>query len=145
MPSRIAPILFLFITLTAGFTQCRTSNSMPAQYKSIYIDQFKLTYFKYLLKKSYNNSAAIQEIIRLDHSGFTEPLVTEDDIKFIDSLTDIDNEKLKTDSLDGYRRAEGGKGKRPLEYIMHKIDDKWLDRIARKRLKLSGVPESWKN
>ena len=61
-------------------------------YKSIYIDQFKLTYFRQILSKGYNNSKAIQEIISSDHSGFTEPILTEDDYKLIDSLTTVDNE-----------------------------------------------------
>lgn len=108
-------------------------------YKSIYIDQFKLTYFRQILSKGYNNSKAIQEIISSDHSGFTEPILTEDDYKLIDSLTTIDNEKMKIDSTEGNRRAEGAQGKRPLGFILNGLNSKWLDSIAKKRYKNSGV------
>lgn len=112
-------------------------------YKANYIDQFKLTYFRQILAKSYNNSKAIQEIISLDHSGFTEPILTEDDYKLIDSLTTADNEIIKIDSTQSNRRAEGAQGKRPLGFILERINSKWLDSLARKRLKVSGVPKSW--
>ena len=107
----------------------------------MYIDQFKLTYFRQILINSYNNSNAIQEVISSDHSGFTEPVLTEDDFKLIDSLTIIDNERMKIDSMQGHRRAEGAKGKRPLGYILEKLNNKWLDSLANKRYKSSGVKE----
>jgi len=110
-------------------------------YKSIYVDQFKLTYFRKILIKGYNNSNAIQEIINSDHSGFTEPILTEADYKLIDSLTSVDNENLKIDSTQGNRRAEGSQGKRPLGYVLGKLNSKWLDSLANKRYKSSGVKE----
>ena len=103
--------------------------------KSIYIDQFKLAYFREFLRKSYNSSKAIQEIISSDHSGFTEPILTEDDYKLIDSLTTADNEKLKIDSIQSNRRAEGAQGKRPLGFILNRLSGKWLDSLANKRYK----------
>lgn len=114
-------------------------------YKSIYIDQFRLTYFRKILIKSFNNSNAIREIYSIDHSGFTEPILTESDYAIIDSLTTIDNEKLKLDSANGNRRAEGSQGKRPFGYIIEIINSKWLDSIANKRYKNSGVKEMYKD
>ena len=102
-----------------------------------------MTYFRQILIKGYNNSKAIQEIINSDHSGFTEAILTEDDYKLIDSLTTADNEKMKIDSTQGNRRAEGAQGKRPLGFILDKLNSKWLDSLARQRLKSSGVPKSW--
>ena len=110
-------------------------------YKSIYVDQFKLTYFRQLLTKSYNNSKAIQEVISSDHSGFTEPILTTNDFKLIDSLTTFDNDKIKIDSTEGNRRAEGAQGKRPLGFILDKLKSKWLDSLAIKRYKISGAKE----
>lgn len=126
----------LFVGLNCRSTQ--TPASKKAMYKAIYIDQFRLTYFRQLLIKSYNNSDAIQEIISNDHSGFTEPVLTEDDYTLIDSLTIIDNEKLKIDSTQGNRRAEGAQGKRPLGFILEKLKSKWLDSLANERFRSSG-------
>jgi len=108
-------------------------------YKTIYIDQFKLAYFRQILIKSYNNSRAVQEIIGSDHSGFTEPILTTTDYKLIDSLTTIDNNKMKIDSTEGDQRAEGAQGKRPLGYILNRFNSKWLDSLANTQYKSSGV------
>jgi hypothetical protein len=96
-----------------------------------------------LLLKSYNNSYAVREIIATDHSGFTEPILSEEDYKLIDSLTTVDNQRLILDSTEGHRRAEGSNGKRPLGYIMEKLNSKWLDSLAKQRLKVNGIPSSW--
>ena len=122
--------------------QCKSSHnsiSQKAMYKSIYVDQFKLTYFRKLLKKGYNNSLAIQEIINTDSSGFMEPILTEDDYLFIDSLTTVENEAMRIDSSNGNRRSEGSQGKRPLGLILDRLSSKWLDNLANKRYKSSGV------
>jgi hypothetical protein len=121
----------------------RRTSSLKAQYKDTYLNQFKLSYFRQLLAKSYNNSNNVREIINADHSGFTEPILTEDDYKLIDSLTTIDNQHLIADSIEGRRRAEGAQGKRPLGNIMDKLTSKWLDSLAKQRLKLNGNPNSW--
>ncbi len=121
----------------------RRSQTLRREYKEIYINQFKLTYFRKLLIKSYNNSAAVKEIIGNDHSGFTEPILTMDDYNLIDSFTTIDHKHLIADSLNGYKRAEGAQGKRSLGYIMDKLNSKWLDRLAKQRLKINGNPDSW--
>lgn len=141
-------IYFIFFTISILYSACDTTRRTPslkAQYKDIYIDQFKLTYFRQLLTKSYNNSTAVREIIKTDRSGFTEPILTEEDYKLIDSLTTIDNQHLIADSTDGRLRAEGSQGKRPLGYIMDKLESKWLDSLAKRRLKLNGIPSSWTN
>lgn len=133
-------VLLAFIILVCA--QCQSSKRsgfLRKEYKSIYIDQFKLTYFRKILIKGYNNSKAIQEIIKLDHSGFAEPILTADDYKLIDSLTTIDNQIMIIDSADGKRRAEGAQGKRPLGFIFDKLDSKWLDSLANKRYKSSGL------
>jgi hypothetical protein len=144
MIKRAITLTLLFL-LIVTFTKCRTSRTshLKKQYKAIYIDQFKLTYFKQMLVKSYSNSEAIQEIIHSDHSGFTEPILTEEDYALIDSLTTTDNEKIIADSAQGDQRAEGAQGKRPLGYILNRLDSKWLDSIARKRIRISGIPDSW--
>jgi hypothetical protein len=143
-----AGLYFIFFATSITYSACdttRRTQSLKAQYKAIYIDQFKLTYLRKLMVKGYNNSTAVREIINADHSGFTEPILTEEDYLLIDSLTTIDNQYLIADSTDGRRRAEGSQGKRPLGYIMDKLGSKWLDSLAKRRLKLNGIPSSWTN
>ena len=138
-------VYFIFFTTSITYSACETirrTQSLKAQYEDIYIDQFKLTYFRKLMLKVYNNSTAVREIISADHSGFTEPLLTEEDYQLIDSLTTKDNQHLIADSTDGNRRAEGSQGKRPLGYIVDKLASKWLDSLAKRRLKSSGIPGS---
>lgn len=134
--------LFFLLSTIAGF-QCKSSlnsTSQTAMYKSIYIDQFKLTYLRKILIKAYNNPKAIQEIIQSDHSGFTEPILTLNDEKLIDSLTTIDNLSMQMDSTNSIGRvAEGAEGKHTLGFIPDKLKSKWLDSIARKRYKKSGI------
>lgn len=93
--------------------------------------------------KSYNNSTAIHEILSADHSGFSEPILTPADYQLIDSLTTIDNQHLIADSTDGRNRAEGSQGKRPLGYIASKLESKWLDSLAKSRLRSNGISSSW--
>ena len=135
---------FFFIFLFClGCKSAHSPKSFIAEYKTVYINKFKLTYFKQLLKKSYNNSNAIREIISQDHSGFTEPILSEADYRFIDSLTTAENNHIRVDSAQGNNRAEGAEGKRPLGYILDRLSSKWLDSTAKRRLKLSKIPKSW--
>jgi hypothetical protein len=146
MATTKAAVYFILFTISLMGTSCestRRTPSLKAQYKDIYLEQFKLTYLRKLLAKSYNNSGAVREIIGADHSGFTEPIIAEEDFQLIDSLTTLDNQYLIADSTDGRRRAEGAQGKRPLGYIMNKLTSKWLDSLAKRRLKLNGIPGSW--
>lgn len=142
--NRILTIL-ICLCLLWTLTRCKSmqrTRSLKADYKSTYIAQFKLTYFQQLLKKGYNNSPAIQEILGSDHSGFTEQILNENDYLLIDSLTTADNHAMKLDSAQGEQRAEGAQGKRPLGYIVELFNSKQLDSLARQRLKLSGI-KTW--
>jgi hypothetical protein len=136
-------ITLFSIFITTSCVNTRNTTSIESQYRDIYLQQFKLTYFRQLLTKSYNNSPAIREIIAGDHSGFTEQILTKADYNLIDSLTSIDNKRLIADSSEGSRRAEGANGKRPLGYIMEKLESKWLDSLAKSRLEIGGIPGQW--
>ena len=135
------PLMTTLVSISCEST--RRTSSLRRQYEEIYLDQFKLTYFRQLLVKSYNNSDAVREVIHADRSGFTQPLLSEGDYKLIDSLTTIDSNRLVADSVEGGRRAEGAQGKRPLGFIMQKLSGKWLDSLAKRRLTLNGVPNYW--
>jgi hypothetical protein len=139
--------IFFFGMLFSVVTfQCKTSYESKSQrsvYKSIYLDQFKLTYFRKLLIKGFNGSDAINAVIKFDNSGFTEPILNEDDLDLIDSLTTVDNLKMQLDSANTIGRvAEGAEGKKPLGFILNKLSSKWLDSLAQKRYKSSGI-RSW--
>jgi hypothetical protein len=136
-------IIFYFFILFVSIQgiQCKNdtgSFSEKNKNKSIYIDEFRLTYFRQILAKSYNHSKSVQEIIDLDHSGFTEQILTTNDYSLIDSLTTADNEKMKIDSTFGNQRAEGAQGKRQLAFILNRLDGKWIDSVAEERYKISG-------
>ena len=134
---KAAHVSLVIFAVSILLIQCKTDNKTYSQdemYKDIYIDQFKLTYFRNLLIKSYNNSKAIQEIIAQDHSGFTEPVLSMEDLKLIDSLTTQDNFNLKTDSINSIGRvAEGTEGKHTLSYILDTLGSSWLDSLANNR------------
>jgi hypothetical protein len=139
----IYSILLTILLVTISCESTRRTSSLNAQYKDTYLHQFKLAYFRQLLIKSYNNSSSVREIIGADHSGFTEPILTEADYKLIDSLTTVDKQYIIADSTDGSQRAEGAQGKRPLGYIMTKLTSDWLDSLAKRRLKVNGAPKGW--
>ena len=113
-------------------------NAYKAENKSIYIDQFRLTYLRQILIKAYNNSSAVQDIISNDHSGFSEPILSIEDFKLIDSLTNVDNINMVLDSTQGAKRAEGTQGKRPLGFILERVNSKWLDSLAIERYKVAS-------
>lgn len=133
------------VTICSLILSCASSRKsrLEAEYKEIYLSQFKLTYFRRLLAKSYNYSDHVSAVLKGDHSGFTEPVLTEADERFIDSLTTIDNQYLIADSSLGRHRAEGAQGKRPLGYILQKFSHRSIDKLAEQRFRLSGVPTFW--
>ena len=146
MTTKSTILYSILLTIVAITISCENTNNAELQKiekEEIYVNQFKLTYFRLLLSKSYNNSNSVRDIISNDHSGFAEPILTEIDFKLIDSLTTIDNQRLITDSSEGHLRAEGAQGKRPLGFIMDILTSKWLDSLSKSRMKISGVSDNW--
>lgn len=113
--------------------------SYDETYEPIYINQFRLTYFWRMLVKSYNNPAAVREMLRQDHSGFTEPILTLDDSRYLDSLVSKDYQAIQADSAASIGHvAEGAEGKHALQFIMDRLSENWLDSLAAERYKLAG-------
>ena len=131
-------LVFFILMSTISCNTVKKINANKAENKSIYIDQFRLTYLRQILIKAYNNSSAVQDIIRNDHSGFSEPILSIEDFKLIDSLTNVDNINMVLDSTQGAKRAEGTQGKRPLGYILERVNSKWLDSLAIERYKVAS-------
>jgi len=133
--------LTLLILLPMTFSQCHNSRAKEqSEMKSIYIDNFKLIYFRKLLQSGFNNSEEVKTIIKFDRSGFTEPVLTEYDYHLIDSIVLLDNIKMTSDSVNRIGNvAEGAEGKHVLAFILNKLESTWLDSLARQRYKTSEV------
>ena len=50
---------------------------------------------------------------------------------------------MKIDSAEDNRRAEGAQGKRPLGFILNRINSKWLDSIANKQYRYSDIYKTY--
>lgn len=108
------------------------------QYKQIYIEEFKLIYFQKLLEAGFNNSEEVNNLIRFDKSGFTEPVLTIEDYQLIERLVQADQQQMRADSAAKIGRvAEGAEGKHVFSHILTKLEGKWLDNLAKERYKLS--------
>ncbi|WP_395067141.1 hypothetical protein [Flavobacterium sp.] len=127
------------ILITILFVGCKPlSHSFRSQFKEIYVNQFKLTYAKQLLKKSYNNSVNINSILYEDKSGFTEPILTINDYNYIDSITTIETNKIKIDSTESIGRvAEGAEGKHILSFLFRRIESTELNKTIKRRCKIA--------
>jgi hypothetical protein len=130
-------ILFLLIILTSCSSKLGTTK-FDKQMEEVYLDEFKITYFKSLLRKGFNNAKGYDDAVKIDRSHFAEPLLTQDDYILIDSLTTVGNKIMTKDSIESFgRRAEGAEGKQVFYYVLDQYNSKWLDSIAHKRLKKS--------
>jgi hypothetical protein len=86
------------------------------------------------LKKGFNSDTGYLQATRIDRSNFTEPILSKDDLKLIDSITFIDNQKMVTDSIQSIiNRAEGAVGKQVFKYSLDRYQSRWLDSIAKNR------------
>ena len=128
--------ILLFVILVIG---CKPKfYSFECQFKEIYMNQFKLVYTKQLLKKSYNNSVSINLILNEDKSGFTEPILTQEDYIYIDSITTIEAKKIKIDSTESIGKvAEGAEGKHILSYLIAKIENNDFNKLIKKRSRIA--------
>nr|WP_315152267.1 hypothetical protein [uncultured Flavobacterium sp.] len=124
----------IIMLLILSFIGCRTAKE-SRQLKEIYVREFKTTYFKNLLRKGFNNNKGYNYAVRIDISHFSEPILSPEDFKYIDSLTTIGNQFMVADSLQSIgTRAEGAEGKQIYYYALEKYNSKWLDSICKQRL-----------
>ena len=139
---RIKQVVTILLFMTV-FVQCKTMKENRhdiKQFKSIYLDQFKLTYTRRLLKAGFNNSTSINSILETDPKGFTEPILSKSDYQLIDSLVFEDNLFMMADSTNRIGMvAEGAEGKHVLGYLIGKYESKWIDSLAKVRYKTLGV------
>lgn len=104
--------------------------------KEIYVESFKMTYFKKMLLAGFRNSTEVKSILNEDHSNFSEIVLTMDDYLFIDSIVAIDQKKIIADSAYNIGiRAEGAVGKRVFNFALNRYESKWLNNVAKQRSK----------
>ena len=129
----------IILILIICSVSCNTSKKFvqKKQMKESFIYDFKIIYYKSLLKKAYNNSQEIKTILSAEASGYGEIILSKEDFSLIDSLTKKDNEVIIKDSIDQVGRvSEGVQGKNILAFSMSKFYSKWLDGIAKERAKI---------
>lgn len=130
--------LILICVASSLLITCSVRNtSHTRQMRSIYLDDFKIIYFKQLLLEVNNHSQAIKEVLEFDNSGYGEVLLSTEDFHLIDSLVKLDNQKMVKDSIDKIGTvSEGSQGKDVFDFAINKHQSKWLDSIAKARYKL---------
>ena len=102
--------------------------------KNLYNEEFKIVYFEELLKKGFNSDKGYLQAVSIDRSNFAEPMLSPDDLKLIDSITFVDNQKMVLDSIQSVlTRAEGAVGKQVFKYALDRYQSRWLDSIANSR------------
>jgi hypothetical protein len=133
-------IVFAFIILiTSAFFNCKPNKLLQYKmnYKKAYVYDFKIKYLKKLLSEGFNNSGEIKAILLYDHSkGLSDPALSMDDFKLIDSFAKIGNLEMVRDSLTKVGRAEGAGGKYVFSFALEKFNSKWLDSLANSRYKM---------
>ena len=133
---KVTKICICILLFSCKSTAIRTYNK---QMKEVFIYDFKVRYFRKLLKEGFNNSESIKSILKHDISGFGEMILTMDDLNLIDSLVNIDNQKMTADSISRSKlHREWDHGKRVFDYALLKYNSKWLDSLARASYRLSA-------
>ena len=128
---------YLVITILTFLFGCKQNDIKTERHtsmKTLYTDEFKLVYFEELLKKGFNSDKGYLQATSIDRSHFTEPMLSPDDFKLIDSITFQDNQKMVLDSIQSVlTRAEGAVGKQVFKYTLDQFQSRWLDSIANSR------------
>lgn len=107
------------------------------QMKEAYINDFKLIYFTKLFDVGFDYPKEIMEKFKKDGSGYSEPLLSGEDIQLINQFVKIDNQQMISDSIQRIGTvAEGAQGKNVLSFLLTKYNSKWLDRLAKTRYKI---------
>lgn len=139
MTNYLFAILFCLV-----FASCNNSKDVAynKQMTQSFIYDFKIKYFKLVLKEGFNRSDAIKSVLKQDHSGYGEPILSEEDIQIMDSLVKIDGEEMRRDSVARKRMAEGAQGKHVMDFAVRRYQSKWLDSLAKARCKI--FVRNWK-
>lgn len=133
MKSKIS-ILFCIVLIGCSHSKEMTYNK---HMKESFLEEFKVTYFKKLMSEAFNKSPEIKTVLFYDKSGYSEPILSLQDMNLIDSLVKMDNQTLVKDSINRIgHTAEGSQGKHIFSYALYKIESKWMDSLAKARAKI---------
>ena len=106
-------------------TACSPSKNMERD-KQLYIDEFKLFYFKMCLESGFDNQE-IKILNSIDKSGMTDMPLGLHTYKMIDSLTVTSVFRMVSKEGEG---AEGAAGKHVYSECLSTYNSKWLDSVA---------------
>lgn len=128
-------ILFLSLLLSG----CATHKISKDSEEAIFIDEYKLKYFKSCLKVGLDYSPEVTAFLKLDKSGYGEPVLG---LLYssMDSLAKSRLEKVRAAKakLPKREKAEGADGNKTISYCLCEFESKWLDSIARREAKGPG-------
>jgi len=131
--------LFLLFSLIIVFCCKQLKQRYESQSDKYFIENFKQVYFSLCLRYSFNNSDEINKILKEDMSSSSDFLLGIENYKFIDSLSKITAKQIKKDSIESIiKRAEGSRGKRVFKRCLDDYTSKWLDSLAKARLKMNN-------
>jgi hypothetical protein len=120
---------FFWMAIVLILTSCQSARE-HRQWRQIYVDEFKLTYFETLLQKAFNHPQ-FQKATAADRSHFSEPILTESSRALIEQYTTQDAVRIKQDSLESIgHRAEGAQGKQIWRFALERYKSKWLEKLA---------------
>ncbi|MFN8274700.1 MAG: hypothetical protein U0X58_07460 [Flavobacteriaceae bacterium] len=124
------PSLWCFALALLFLTSCQSLRERR-ELRSIYIEEFKLTYFETLLQKAFHHPE-FQKATASDRSHFSEPILTESSRALIAQYTTLHAAQIQQDSIQSIgHRAEGSQGKRVWAFALKQYKSKWLEGLAR--------------
>ncbi len=105
-----------------------------------------MTYFDAMLRTAFNNSQKINAVLLADSHHFTEPVLSMADKHLIDSFVLIHNNQLVNDSINRIGRvAKGAENKHVWDFVLDKMQGRWLDSFAKQGYKLSSFGQLYKD
>lgn len=127
---KTSPRLWCFALALLFLTSCQSLRERR-ELRSIYIEEFKLTYFETLLQKAFHHPE-FQKATASDRSHFSEPILTESSRTLIAQYTTLHAAQIQQDSIQSIgHRAEGSQGKRVWAFALKQYESKWLEGLAR--------------
>ncbi len=135
MQKKILPVLSIVVIVFLYGCKAGYEATGKNRMKKIYLQHFKMQYFKQMVLAGLNNTNEIIKIFDIDKSFPTELFLSGDDLPLIDSLALADNKIMIQDSINSIGKANTVQGKKVFSYALNKYNSKGLDKMAKKRYK----------
>jgi len=135
MNKMVKKILFGFCFVVISSCMAQKNNKVMAQ-ETFWVNEFKEVYFKRCLKHGFNNRSEINQILSQDKSNSGDFPLGIENYRFIDSMAKVTSKKIKQDSINHpWKKIPDSTGKRVFKYCLDDYTSKWLDSLAKTRLK----------